>query len=236
MEEPKIYFAKTKESAIIPSKERENAGYDIYACWEGIAKRDKILKPHTTKLIPTGISCALPIDYYFQVEERGRTGSKGIKKGAGVVDSGYRGEIFVAITNANDNYLIFGDKDGYLEEALHELEVYQNIDVNNLSDVDKENAIQLAKSLYTEDVFDNYFNDEQREKAMIDCLKQMQDPMQREMVIANIHNSIFYPENKAIAQLILHKVDDLPVEEISYEELSKIPSNRGTGKLGSSNK
>ena len=52
---------------IIPSKEEENAGYDIYACWENVSKSDKIIKPHQTKLIPTGSACALPINYYFQV-------------------------------------------------------------------------------------------------------------------------------------------------------------------------
>ena len=126
--ELEIIFAKVKENAIIPSKEEENAGFDIYACWDGVEKKDKIIKPHTTKLIPTGIACALPIDYYFQVEERGSTGSKGIKKSAGVVDSGYRGEIFVAISNVNDKYLIFGDKDTYLQEALNELKKWQSVD------------------------------------------------------------------------------------------------------------
>ena len=128
--EEKILFAKVKESAIIPSKEEENAGYDIYACWEGITPQDKILRPHATKLIPTGIACALPSKYYFQVEERGSTGSKGIKKSAGVVDSGYRGEIFIAITNSTNNYLVFGEKENYLQEALSELKMFKDIKVD----------------------------------------------------------------------------------------------------------
>ena len=92
-----LYFAKTNPKAIIPTKSDENAGYDIYACIDD----DIILNPHETKLIPTGIAAAVSKDYYIQVQERGSTGSKGIKYGAGVIDSGYRGEIFIAITNAN---------------------------------------------------------------------------------------------------------------------------------------
>lgn len=99
----KIYFAKTKENAIIPTKLREDAGYDFYACFE----EDFIeIKPHETKLIPTGIAWASSPEFYLQIEERSSTGSKGIKKSAGVIDSGYRGEILVAISNVNDKTLI----------------------------------------------------------------------------------------------------------------------------------
>lgn len=229
-----IKFAKVKESAIIPTKEKENAGFDIYACWEGISKSDKIIRPHHTKLIPTGIACALPIEYYFQVEERGSTGSKGIKKGAGVVDSGYRGEIFVAITNANDRYLIFGDKDNYLSDALVELKRWQSVDISNLTEQDIIDMEAFLKKQYG-DAYDNLSQDE-KTSIIKSVYLDMKNPKSNESLIENISNAIFYPETKAIAQLVLHKVDDLPTEEISYEELQKIPSKRGSGVLGSSGK
>ena len=107
--ESEILWAKTKENAIIPTKEDENAGWDIYACFE----EDYLIIPkHQTVLIPTGIASALNKKYYFQIEERGSTGSQGIKKSAGVVDSGYRGEWFIAITNTND-------KDLYISKIEH---------------------------------------------------------------------------------------------------------------------
>ena len=92
-----LYFAKLRPEAIIPSKSDENAGYDIYAC----VNEDIVLRPFKTTLVPTGIAAAVSKDYYLQVQERGSTGSKGIKYGAGVIDSGYRGEIFIALTNTN---------------------------------------------------------------------------------------------------------------------------------------
>ena len=105
-DEKNVYFAKMKEGAIIPNKEEENAGYDIYACFE----EDYILvKPHKTCLIPTGIAWACSPSFYLQIEERSSTGSKGIKKSAGVIDSGYRGEIKIAITNSNDKALVFSN-------------------------------------------------------------------------------------------------------------------------------
>lgn len=47
---------------------------------------------------------------------------------------------------------------------------------------------------------------------------------------------IFYPYEKAICQAIVVPVPQNTVEEISVEELQAIPSERGTGALGSSNK
>lgn len=232
--ELEIIFAKVKENAIIPSKEDENAGFDIYACWDRVEKKDKIIKPHTTKLIPTGIACALPINYYFQVEERGSTGSKGIKKSAGVVDSGYRGEIFVAISNVNDRYLIFGDKDTYLQNALDELKKWQSVDVNNLTEQDKLDMEKFLRDQY-QDSYDN-LTDEEKAMVIKSIYQEIKSPDNDETLIKNISNAIFYPETKAIAQLVLHRVDNLPVREISFEELKQIPSKRGNGILGSSGK
>lgn len=102
MQENDLIFAKVKPEAKIPTKEEGNAGYDIYACFDD----DYIaIAPHETRLIPTGIAVATHPSKYIQIEERGSTGSKGIKKSAGVIDSSYRGEIFIAITNSNDCWL-----------------------------------------------------------------------------------------------------------------------------------
>ena len=98
-----VKFAKVRPTAIIPSKSVENAGFDIYANFE---EENMVINPLETKLVPTGIASACDIDYYFQVEERGSTGSKGIKKSAGVIDSSYRGEIFIAITNCNNKPIV----------------------------------------------------------------------------------------------------------------------------------
>lgn len=103
-----LIFAKVKPNAIIPSKEYHNAGYDIYACFY---EDYMIIKPHETKLIPTGIASAMNPKYYIQIEERGSSGSKGIKKSCGVIDSSYHGEWFIAISNVNDCPLVIAKDD-----------------------------------------------------------------------------------------------------------------------------
>ena len=49
-------------------------------------------------------------------------------------------------------------------------------------------------------------------------------------------DAIVYPYDKAIAQALVIPVPEVEVEEIPYGELKAIPSERGTGMLGSSGK
>lgn len=170
--ENKLYFAKTKKDAIIPTKKDGDAGYDIYANFE---EDYIVIYPHTTKLVPTGIASAMSNDYYIQIEERGSTGSKGIKSSAGVVDASYRGEIFIALTNINNKPIVI--------------------------------------SKLSEEKISNKYGSFVKNYGMI-----------------------YYPYTKAIAQLVLHKLPKLEVEEISYDKLKEIPSERGDGSLGSSGK
>ena len=105
----KIFFSKLKEGAKIPQKRLEDAGYDIYACFE---EEYLFLHPHETKLIPTGIASAFDSNFYFQIFDRGGTGAKGIHCFSGVIDSGFRGEWFIAWHNSNDYPVIINkDKD-----------------------------------------------------------------------------------------------------------------------------
>lgn len=101
--ENEVYFAKMKSDAIIPSKRDEDAGYDIYSCFEGDYF---VIESGTTKGVPTGVATAFSKKYYFQVEERGSTAKIGMKKSAGVIDSGYRGEYIIMLYNSNKKHVI----------------------------------------------------------------------------------------------------------------------------------
>ena len=109
-----VLFAKYKEKAIIPSKIAENAGFDIYACID----KSICIEPHQTVMIPTGIASACSSDYCFILKERGSTGTKGIGQRCGVIDSGYRGEWFVPITNHTEHYLVLYNPDEVNEETI----------------------------------------------------------------------------------------------------------------------
>lgn len=161
-----IYFAKLKETAIIPSKREEDGAFDIYACFE---EDYIVIAPHETRMVATGLASAFSPNYVAILKERGSNGSKGIGQRAGVVDSGYRGEWFVPLTNHNTVPLV------------------------------------IMKETYTGDK-------------------------------AAFGDAIIYPYEKGISQCIMVEVPQLKAEEISYEELLKFESERGTGMLGSSGK
>lgn len=107
-----------KQNAVIPTKRVEDGAFDIYACFD---EDYIVIKAHETKMIPTGLASAFSADYVAILKERGSNGSKGIGQRAGVVDSGYRGEWFVPVTNHNTvpvvilketytgNQTVFGD-------------------------------------------------------------------------------------------------------------------------------
>ena len=98
-----IKFIKLKEDVKIPTKDYENAGYDIYANFD---EENFVIEPHTTKLVPTKLSTIFSPRFVMILKERGSTGSRGIALRCGVVDSSYRGEIFVCLTNTNDKPLV----------------------------------------------------------------------------------------------------------------------------------
>ena len=100
----KIFFSRLRPDAILPSKRSEDAGYDVYACFDGDYMK---AEPHQTIIVPTGIASACGADYFFRIAERGSTGTKGIGQRCGVIDSGYRGEWFIAMTNLNSVPLYF---------------------------------------------------------------------------------------------------------------------------------
>lgn len=96
--ETTLFFTALNEATVIPSKRPEDAGYDIYACFEAESIQ---IKPHQTVIIPTGLATAFPMNIVAILKERGSTGTRGMGVRAGVIDSGYRGEWKVPLTNHN---------------------------------------------------------------------------------------------------------------------------------------
>lgn len=96
-----IKFAKLVDSATIPNGRDEDLGIDFY----NYDKRmlTVTLKPHIVYQLPTGITMAMDEGYGMILKERSSLGSKGIALRAGVIDSGYRGEVIICLENTTDN-------------------------------------------------------------------------------------------------------------------------------------
>ena len=91
-----IKVKKLTESAQIPTRANESdAGWDIYS------DEDVIINPNTQRLISTGISVEIPHGTVGLIWPRsGLAVKNGVDVFAGVVDSGYRGEVKVCLFNA----------------------------------------------------------------------------------------------------------------------------------------
>lgn len=110
-----IKFSKENERCIIPSKSNENAGYDLYADPE---LEIVFIEPLATAMVSTGIRSIIPEDYYAQIQERGSTGVKAMKYGAGVIDSSYRGIWNIVITNCSPKPLVIYDETKISEDDI----------------------------------------------------------------------------------------------------------------------
>jgi len=117
-----IVFAKVSEGATIPSKREEDAGLDIYACVDERNPNGWQIQPHTTELIPTGLIYACDKKWALVARERGSTGVVSLKIGAGVCDSGFRNEVFIALYNGLDKPIVIAqiyDKVNDAPEAVY---------------------------------------------------------------------------------------------------------------------
>lgn len=106
--ELKLKVEKVVDNAIIPSKREEDAGYDLYGFFE---QEDVFLKPNDIILVRSGIKIEFDKNFVFFITERSSCGCKGISTRAGVIDSGFRGEIKIPINNLSNNLIIFSNND-----------------------------------------------------------------------------------------------------------------------------
>ena len=106
MSEIIIPFQKLSEKGKVPSQATfSDAGYDLFAT------DTYTLKPGERKLYKTNISTAIPHGYYGRIAPRSGLAYKhGIDVLAGVIDSGYRGDIWVILIN-------FGQEDFPVNEG-----------------------------------------------------------------------------------------------------------------------
>ena len=93
-----LRFAKIRETARVPAKRDEDAGFDLYADFDDDFF---VIGASETRPVPTGIAAAFSSKFYAQIEERSSMAKIGIKKSGGVFDSGYRGEYLIMLYNTN---------------------------------------------------------------------------------------------------------------------------------------
>lgn len=89
----KIKIKRLREGAKIPAKGTEDAaGYDLFSCADGFIGGSEVAR------IPTGIALEIPNGYCGVVYSRSSTVCKGLIITPLLIDSDYRGEIFIVVS------------------------------------------------------------------------------------------------------------------------------------------
>jgi dUTP pyrophosphatase len=109
-----------------------SAGMDIYAA----VQYDFVIIPGETKLIPTGFSMEIPIGYEAQIRPRSGLAIKnnvGLMNSPGTIDSDYRGEVKIIVTNYGKNEFIVKRGDRIAQMVIAQYERAEWIETNELS-------------------------------------------------------------------------------------------------------
>lgn len=98
----KVYVECCRDNVQLPVYSNiGDAGMDIRAA------EDVIIMPGETKIVPTGLKMAIPEGYEIQIRPRSGLSSKTplrIANAPGTIDSGYRDELGIIVSNSSNNY------------------------------------------------------------------------------------------------------------------------------------
>ena len=106
-----LYHLKAKRlfpHAVLPNRSHPtDAGWDLYSL------DSHTIRPNERRILNTGIALAIPVGYVGLIRPRSGLATKqGIDVFAGVVDSGYRGEVKVCLYNSSNTKvsIVEGDR------------------------------------------------------------------------------------------------------------------------------
>ena len=114
----KVLIKKLDPSVELPAYKTNGAsGMDLMA----FIKEPINLRPHTSFLVPTGISVAFPGKFEIQIRPRSGLAAKNnisVLNTPGTIDSDYRGEIKVILFNHGDSDFLVNNKDRIAQMIL----------------------------------------------------------------------------------------------------------------------
>ena len=128
-----IKVKKIEGQAIVPTRSNsDDAGWDLYS----ITTRP--IAPSQRVTIRTGISLEIPEEYVGLIWPRsGMSVKNGIDVLAGVVDSGYRGEIKVCLLNTSREWMDIKEGDRIAQILFQEVPHFQLQEVDILQNSDR---------------------------------------------------------------------------------------------------
>jgi len=119
---PDLPVAKLHNDAVLPVRNHmTDAGIDFFAYG------DYIIKPHTSKIVSTGITVNIPFGYFMLFKPKG--GSQWLI-GAGVADAGYQGEFLFKVYNtSSDDKIILKHGDAVGQAVIIPISISKVLEV-----------------------------------------------------------------------------------------------------------
>ena len=108
-----------------------DVGFDLPAC---LPDTSIIIEPRTRGIIPTGIHLEIPDGYWASIEARSSTSKSMLICPKGVIDEGYRGELFAVLINVGDKPVTINDGDRYVQLIMHE-RIVKDIEVEEVDEL-----------------------------------------------------------------------------------------------------
>lgn len=134
-----VKIKKLYDNTQMPTRADDgSAGMDLYAHLDNDYMR--VIKPHTTEMISVGFAMETPNNTYGAIFARsGLASKKGLRPAncVGVVDSTYRGEVFVALHNDTDTPQQIMNGDRIAQLIIMEYPTVGIIETDHLSETER---------------------------------------------------------------------------------------------------
>ncbi len=107
----------------------DDAGMDVFS------NEDVTIRANSRVVVSTGISMALEPGFVALVwDKSGLAAKKGIKTMAGVIDSGYRGEVKIVVLNTSNEDVVVCRHEKIAQILIQRVERADLVEVSNLDD------------------------------------------------------------------------------------------------------
>ena len=129
----KIEVTKLEVNATVPTRANtSDAGWDLYAS-ESLS-----IDPNDKGLVSTKIAMAIPEGYVGLIWDRsGVAAKRGVHRFAGVIDSGYRGEIKVCLWNSSAETFVINEGDRIAQLLIQEVPALELVEVDSLDSTER---------------------------------------------------------------------------------------------------
>jgi dUTP pyrophosphatase len=118
-----ILKVKRNESAkrfpMLSIKKEGDVGLDVCCTLDEMPEGMITINPGERYLLPTGIRLEIPEGYWASIEARSSTSKQSLVVPKGVIDEGYRGELFAQILNVGNNAVHIHDGDRLIQIIMH---------------------------------------------------------------------------------------------------------------------